>query len=99
MNHSAAACSVQRSPWMISHSRTLRWVAFVVVGAALVVAAVAAALPLWLRTQHGHRTVERVLTDLLSQRVPGSVAVGRLSGSVVHGLRVEGVTVRNPRGE
>lgn len=77
----------------------LRWSGRVIGGVALAVGLTALALPLWLRTGPGHRTVERVLTSLLNERVPGSVSVGRLSGDVVSGLRAEPVVVRNPRGE
>ncbi|MDB4967202.1 MAG: hypothetical protein JWN44_2891 [Myxococcales bacterium] len=66
---------------------------------ALAVGLTVCALPAWVRTGPGHRTVERVLTRLLNERIPGTVSVGRLSGDVISGLRAEPVTVRNPRGE
>ena len=53
---------------------------------------------LWLRTSHGHRTVERVLTQLLNHRVPGSVTVGALEGGLLTGLTARDVVVRNPAG-
>jgi hypothetical protein len=77
----------------------LRWTARVIACAALAVGLTVTALPLWLRTGPGHRTVERVLTRLLNERVPGSVRVGALSGRVIDGLRAEEVVVRNPAGE
>lgn len=84
---------------MTSLRRVFHIAAWLMGGLALAVSVVVAALPLWLRTGHGHRTVERVLTHLLNERVPGTVSVGRLSGAVVGGLRAQEVTVRNPRGE
>ena len=76
--------------------RTIGWT----LGAlALAVGLVVTALPLWLRTHQAHRTVERVLTHLLNERVPGSVSVGRLTGSVTRDLFARDVVVRNPRGQ
>jgi hypothetical protein len=77
----------------------LRWTARVIACVALAAGLTVAVLPLWLRTGPGHRMVERVLTRLLNERVPGSVSVGALSGSVIDGLHAEEVVVRNPAGE
>lgn len=65
---------------------------------AFAVAVVAAGPRLWLRTSYGHRTVERVLTRILDERVPGFVSVGRLDGDVLTGLHATNVVVRNPEG-
>jgi hypothetical protein len=80
-------------------SSMLRWTARAIVGTAFVIGIAIGALPLWLTTPHGHRTVERALTHLLRKHVAGSVFVSRLSGSLLSGLRAEDVQVRNPRGE
>ncbi|MGZ3438338.1 MAG: hypothetical protein ACXVDD_02435, partial [Polyangia bacterium] len=77
----------------------LRWTARVIACLALAVGLTVTALPLWLRTGAGHRTVERLLTRLLNERVPGSVSVGALGGRVIDGLHAENVVVRNPAGE
>jgi hypothetical protein len=37
-----------------------------------------------------------VLTRLLAERVPGSFTVGRLRGSVVGGLVIDELVMRNP---
>jgi hypothetical protein len=95
----AQACSVQLPESLRFLMPVLRWVAWLIAGVALAVGLILAANPLWLRTAHGHRTVERTLTRLLNERVAGSVTVGRLSGNLVHGLRAEPLIVRNPRGE
>jgi autotransporter translocation and assembly factor TamB len=84
---------------VIGGKSVLRWTGIALVGVVITIGIAVAVLPLWLRTSHGHRTVERALTSLLNERVPGSVSVGRIGGDVVHGLRVEDVTVCNPRGE
>jgi hypothetical protein len=75
-----------------------KWAAGVL-AAALLVTAVVVTPRLWLRTAHGHRTVERVLDRILNERVPGSVSVGRLRGSVLTDLAADDVVVRNPAGE
>jgi hypothetical protein len=77
---------------------SLRWLALTVGCAALATMLIVYAPRLWLRTAHGHRTVERVLTHILNQRVPGVVSVGALSGDVLTGLRANDVIVRNPSG-
>jgi len=80
-------------------SAVLRWTARLVVAVAILVALLVAGLPWWLRTAHAHHTVERLLTYILNERVPGTVTVGRLSGDVIDGLHAEQVIVRNPQGE
>lgn len=77
----------------------LRVVGLVVGGVALALGLTVLVLPLWLRTGQGHRTVERVLTKLLNERVPGRVTVGRLGGSVARDLYAGDVVVYNPRGD
>jgi hypothetical protein len=77
----------------------LRWTVWVIAGVALVVGVTVASLPWLVRTGAGHRKVEQWLTRLLNERVPGTVSVGRLRGSVIGGLTAENVVVRNPRGE
>lgn len=76
----------------------LRW-ATVLLACVLFVAALVVIAPrLWIRTAHGHRTVERVLDRILNEHVPGRVSLGRLSGTVLTGLRADDVVVRNPAG-
>ncbi len=77
----------------------LRWSARVIACVALVVGLGVTALPWWLQTGWGHRTVERVVTHLLNQRIPGSVTVGKLGGRVIDGLHARDVVVRNPAGQ
>jgi hypothetical protein len=79
--------------------RILRWILGGIAIVVLFVALVLALLPVWVRTRPGHREVDRILTRLLNERVPGTVTTGRLSGSVVGGLHAEHVVVRNPSGE
>ncbi len=76
----------------------LRWLALGIGCAALAGALVVVVPRLWIRTSYGHRTVERVLTRLLNERVPGVVTVGRLDGGLWTGLRANDVVVRNPDG-
>jgi hypothetical protein len=77
---------------------SVRWLALTTGCAALVVVLILAGPRLWIRTANGHRTVERVLTRILNERVPGVVSVGRLSGGLLTGLRANDIVVRNPDG-
>jgi hypothetical protein len=56
--------------------------AAVVVAAGVILSLVVATLPLFVRTGPGPYVVERVLARLLAERVPGSITVGHLRGSV-----------------
>ena len=78
--------------------RSTRWLVLSIGCAAFAAVLTVVAPWLWIRTSHGHRTVEHVLTHILNERVPGVVSVGALSGDVLTGLRASDVVVRNPDG-
>ena len=76
----------------------LRWATGLLASTILVTALIVIAPRLWIRTAHGHHTIERVLDRILNEHVPGSVSLGRLSGDVLTGLRADDVLVRNRAG-
>jgi autotransporter translocation and assembly factor TamB len=76
----------------------LRAVALVVGGLVAAAAIAIGALAIWLQSEGGQRAAGRALSQALSARVRGEVAIGRVSGSVVRSVRLEAVRFRDRDG-
>jgi hypothetical protein len=65
---------------------------------AVVAALLVASVTAWLQTGSGRSFVGRALVREVNRRLALTLAVGRISGSVIDGIRLEHVTVHDPQG-
>ncbi len=73
-------------------------VGLVVSSIALVASLLLTSGTMWLQTAAGERWIERALAENVSERLGLTLTVGRISGSMVRGIRLEHVVLRDAKG-
>ena len=76
----------------------LRLVGLAVSSLALVASLLLASMLMWLQTAAGKGWLERALARQASERLALKLSVGRISGSIVRGIRLEQVALHDAQG-